>query len=120
MHMSNESLLVILFVGLVAGWLAGQIVWGSGFGLIGDLIIVRFLRRRVCSSRRSAVLRKRRGNLHCTEPRAASSDYGDLLEVVAATLSTRHGRMGGKSARATASWPFAGRTVRLRAVLLAR
>ncbi len=39
MHMSNESLLVILFVGLVAGWLAGQIVWGSGFGLIGDLIM---------------------------------------------------------------------------------
>jgi uncharacterized membrane protein YeaQ/YmgE (transglycosylase-associated protein family) len=39
MHMSSESLLVILFVGLVAGWLAGQIVQGSGFGLIGDLII---------------------------------------------------------------------------------
>jgi uncharacterized membrane protein YeaQ/YmgE (transglycosylase-associated protein family) len=39
MHMSNESLLVILFVGLVAGWLAGQIVRGAGFGLIGDLII---------------------------------------------------------------------------------
>jgi uncharacterized membrane protein YeaQ/YmgE (transglycosylase-associated protein family) len=39
MHMSNESLLVILLVGLVAGWLAGQIVRGTGFGLIGDLII---------------------------------------------------------------------------------
>ena len=39
MHMSSESLLVILFVGLVAGWLAGQIVQGTGFGLIGDLII---------------------------------------------------------------------------------
>jgi uncharacterized membrane protein YeaQ/YmgE (transglycosylase-associated protein family) len=38
-HMSNESLLVILFVGLVAGWLAGKIVRGAGFGLIGDLII---------------------------------------------------------------------------------
>jgi uncharacterized membrane protein YeaQ/YmgE (transglycosylase-associated protein family) len=38
-HMSNESLLVILAVGLVAGWLAGQIVRGAGFGLIGDLII---------------------------------------------------------------------------------
>ena len=37
--MSNESLLVVLFVGLVAGWLAGQIVRGAGFGLIGDLII---------------------------------------------------------------------------------
>jgi uncharacterized membrane protein YeaQ/YmgE (transglycosylase-associated protein family) len=39
MHMSNESLLVILFVGIVAGWLAGQIVQGTGFGIIGDLLI---------------------------------------------------------------------------------
>lgn len=39
MHMSGESLLVILFVGIVAGWLAGQIVRGAGFGLIGDLIV---------------------------------------------------------------------------------
>jgi uncharacterized membrane protein YeaQ/YmgE (transglycosylase-associated protein family) len=39
MYLSNESLLVILFVGLVAGWLAGQIMQGTGFGLIGDLVI---------------------------------------------------------------------------------
>jgi uncharacterized membrane protein YeaQ/YmgE (transglycosylase-associated protein family) len=39
MHISNESLLVILFVGLVAGWLAGKIVRGSGFGIIGDILI---------------------------------------------------------------------------------
>ena len=39
MHMSNESLFVILLVGLVAGWLAGKIVQGTGLGLIGDLII---------------------------------------------------------------------------------
>ena len=39
MDMSSESLLVILFVGLVAGWLAGQIVRGTGFGIIGDLIV---------------------------------------------------------------------------------
>ena len=39
MYLSNESLLVILLVGLVAGWLAGKIVRGAGFGLIGDLII---------------------------------------------------------------------------------
>jgi uncharacterized membrane protein YeaQ/YmgE (transglycosylase-associated protein family) len=38
-HLSNESLLVILIVGLVAGWLAGRIVRGAGFGLIGDLIV---------------------------------------------------------------------------------
>jgi uncharacterized membrane protein YeaQ/YmgE (transglycosylase-associated protein family) len=39
MHLSNESLLVILLVGLVAGWLAGKIVQGTGLGVIGDLII---------------------------------------------------------------------------------
>jgi uncharacterized membrane protein YeaQ/YmgE (transglycosylase-associated protein family) len=35
----HESLLPILLVGLVAGWLAGQLVDGTGFGVIGDLII---------------------------------------------------------------------------------
>ena len=37
--MSGESLLVILFVGLIAGWLAGHIVRGTGFGVLGDLVI---------------------------------------------------------------------------------
>ena len=35
--MSGESLLIILLVGLVAGWLAGLIVRGFGFGLIGNI-----------------------------------------------------------------------------------
>jgi uncharacterized membrane protein YeaQ/YmgE (transglycosylase-associated protein family) len=39
MNMSGESLLVILLVGLVAGWLAGQIVRGAGFGIVGDVIV---------------------------------------------------------------------------------
>jgi uncharacterized membrane protein YeaQ/YmgE (transglycosylase-associated protein family) len=39
MYLSNESLFVILVVGIVSGWLAGQVVRGGGFGLIGDLII---------------------------------------------------------------------------------
>jgi uncharacterized membrane protein YeaQ/YmgE (transglycosylase-associated protein family) len=39
MHISNESLLIILFVGIVAGWLAGKVVRGTGFGLIGDLVV---------------------------------------------------------------------------------
>jgi uncharacterized membrane protein YeaQ/YmgE (transglycosylase-associated protein family) len=38
-YLSNESLFVILVVGIVSGWLAGQVVRGGGFGLIGDLII---------------------------------------------------------------------------------
>jgi uncharacterized membrane protein YeaQ/YmgE (transglycosylase-associated protein family) len=39
MHLSNEGILVILFVGVIAGWLAGKVVRGTGFGLIGDLIV---------------------------------------------------------------------------------
>jgi uncharacterized membrane protein YeaQ/YmgE (transglycosylase-associated protein family) len=39
MVMSNEGILVILFVGLIAGWLAGKVVRGTGYGLIGDLIV---------------------------------------------------------------------------------
>ena len=37
--MSAESLLVILLIGAIAGWLAGQIVQGTGFGLVGDILI---------------------------------------------------------------------------------
>lgn len=37
--MSGESLLVIIVVGIVAGWLAGLIVAGGGLGLIGDLVV---------------------------------------------------------------------------------
>ena len=37
--MSGESLLVIIIVGIIAGWFAGQLVAGGGFGLIGDLVI---------------------------------------------------------------------------------
>jgi uncharacterized membrane protein YeaQ/YmgE (transglycosylase-associated protein family) len=39
MNLSNEGLLVILFVGLIAGWLAGKIVRGTGFGIIGDILV---------------------------------------------------------------------------------
>ena len=37
--MSNETLLIWLIVGAVAGWLAGTIVRGGGFGLVGDIIV---------------------------------------------------------------------------------
>ncbi len=33
------SVLWFLIVGLVAGWLAGMLVKGGGFGLIGDLVV---------------------------------------------------------------------------------
>lgn len=39
MYISNQGLLVILFVGLVAGWLAGKVVRGTGFGIIGDIVV---------------------------------------------------------------------------------
>src|SRR3982074_2132136 len=39
MYISGQSLIVILFVGLVAGWLAGKIVRGTGFGIIGDILV---------------------------------------------------------------------------------
>lgn len=37
--MSTEHLLLFLVIGIVAGFLAGKIMKGSGFGLVGDLII---------------------------------------------------------------------------------
>jgi uncharacterized membrane protein YeaQ/YmgE (transglycosylase-associated protein family) len=36
---STQSILVILIAGIVAGWLAGKVVRGGGFGLIGDLVV---------------------------------------------------------------------------------
>jgi uncharacterized membrane protein YeaQ/YmgE (transglycosylase-associated protein family) len=32
-------LLWFLIIGIIAGWLAGKIMRGGGFGLIGDLVI---------------------------------------------------------------------------------
>ena len=49
MHMSGESLLVILLVGLIAGWLAGQIVQGGGFG--GVAAAARAAGTKRCGSR---------------------------------------------------------------------
>ena len=37
--MSIESIIIFLIVGAVAGWLAGLVVKGRGFGLVGDIII---------------------------------------------------------------------------------
>jgi len=32
-------LLWFLFIGVAAGWLAGQVMKGGGYGLVGDLVI---------------------------------------------------------------------------------
>jgi uncharacterized membrane protein YeaQ/YmgE (transglycosylase-associated protein family) len=37
--MALEAILIILIIGAVAGWLAGQIVRGMGFGLIGNIVV---------------------------------------------------------------------------------
>ncbi len=37
--MGLEGLVVALIIGAIAGWLAGTVVKGSGFGLIGDIIV---------------------------------------------------------------------------------
>ncbi len=37
--MAFEGLLMFLVIGLIAGWLAGQILRGSGYGLVGDLVV---------------------------------------------------------------------------------
>ena len=34
-----ESLIILLIVGAIAGWLAGVIVKGYGFGLIGNIVV---------------------------------------------------------------------------------
>jgi len=37
--MGVESLIVFLIIGAIAGWLAGLIVRGYGFGLLGNIVV---------------------------------------------------------------------------------
>lgn len=37
--MTIESILIMLLIGAIAGWLAGMVVKGMGFGLIGNIIV---------------------------------------------------------------------------------
>ena len=37
--MDLTSLLIFLAIGAVAGWLAGLIMKGGGFGLLGDMVV---------------------------------------------------------------------------------
>jgi uncharacterized membrane protein YeaQ/YmgE (transglycosylase-associated protein family) len=38
-EMNIESLLIFVLIGAIAGWLAGQIMKGFGFGIIGNIIV---------------------------------------------------------------------------------
>ena len=37
--MDAQGIIIWLIVGAIAGWLAGMVVKGGGFGLIGDIIV---------------------------------------------------------------------------------
>ena len=37
--MDATAIIITLVIGAVAGWLAGQLVKGSGFGLVGDIVV---------------------------------------------------------------------------------
>ena len=37
--MAIESIIVLLIIGLIAGWLAGKIMRGAGFGLVGNIVV---------------------------------------------------------------------------------
>ncbi len=37
--MEPQSIIIWLIVGAIAGWLAGMVVKGGGFGLIGDIVV---------------------------------------------------------------------------------
>ncbi len=37
--MDAQSIIIWLIIGAIAGWLAGMVVRGGGFGLIGDIIV---------------------------------------------------------------------------------
>ncbi|HEY7083469.1 MAG TPA: GlsB/YeaQ/YmgE family stress response membrane protein [Hyphomicrobiaceae bacterium] len=37
--MAPENIIIWLVIGAIAGWLAGQIMKGGGFGLIGDIVV---------------------------------------------------------------------------------
>lgn len=37
--MALESLIIFILIGAVAGWLAGMLVKGFGFGLVGNIIV---------------------------------------------------------------------------------
>ena len=37
--MDMQALLIMIVVGLVAGWLAGQVVRGYGFGMVGNIVV---------------------------------------------------------------------------------
>ena len=76
-----ENLAVILLAGLAAGWLAGMVTRGSGFGLPGNLLLA--LRRRDGGALCRRLDRPRGGRLVRQAAAAVLGAFG-LLYIVAA------------------------------------
>jgi len=39
MPFSGQGIIIILVIGLIAGWLASKIVSGAGLGIVGDIVV---------------------------------------------------------------------------------
>jgi uncharacterized membrane protein YeaQ/YmgE (transglycosylase-associated protein family) len=39
MNLDMQSILILILVGAIAGWLAGMVVRGYGLGLVGNIIV---------------------------------------------------------------------------------
>ena len=39
MALDAQALIIFLLIGAAAGWLAGQVMSGGGFGLIGNIVV---------------------------------------------------------------------------------
>ncbi len=39
MDLDAQALIIWLLIGAIAGWLAGQVLKGGGFGLVGDIVV---------------------------------------------------------------------------------
>ena len=39
MALDAQTLVIWLIIGAIAGWLAGQIMTGGGFGLVGNIVV---------------------------------------------------------------------------------
>ena len=66
-NMTIEALIIWLVIGAVAGWLAGLVVKGYGFGLVGNIAVgvVGGCYRRLANASHRLCHRGRRPRCHC-------------------------------------------------------
>ena len=90
MSISAEALLVVLLVGLVAGWVTAQILQRASFGLVGDLVIG------VCGATLGAWLLPQLG---------ASPGDGFAAATISATVGAMALLLVGELFRGSNGWP---------------